>query len=612
MAGRVPQDLDQLIAIIKKATAGIGITGDVSSAISAHTIIPDAHHNWPLLDTDIPASIARDTEVTSAISAHTIIPDAHHDPVTSGDGIGVAGQAVSVNSTVLRTNAHAIPATTDTYDLGSATKLWRKGWLSELESVLFVENSVQVTGGWWMIPHGSGTLAEDVDVSETQIDFGTALSVNDFILLRGNLQVEYMQVTAFVSGTTYTVSRNKDGSGANSWPQGQVFVVLGYTGDGRIEFDAQTAAPRMSIITQGTSYNAQTEIVRLGDLTGMPGVAGSPTGIFIGDASQYMKYHDGTLTIAGNGSGLTSISGGNITTGSIAADKISVSTLSAISANMGTVTAGTITGATIRTSSSGARVQMDTTALRGYNSSNAVQFEALTSDGKLTAGGGNVTLDADGVRIATASTDTFNTEKSLKFGSSAYTFGYVYTYVGANNSKVLVAANSATGESTSLSLVAVSGGADLYGRFSDDLQTLGTLYVGSQTFAGGDGDISYTGDLIARRSSVNHTVQAMHYLTTPVKLKDNVTVTTSGYVTLTGIPAAATAVLVYISQNSTTVARVVAAGYSSIYVPVVTRKAHPTIPEDELGTTPVASNQIYLYVDGTADNVFLYIYGYAI
>jgi hypothetical protein len=177
---------------------------------------------------------------------------------------------------------------------------------------------------------------------------------------------------------------------------------------------------------------------------------------------------------------------------------------------------------------------------------------------------------------------------------------------------VLVAANSATGESTSLSLVAVSGGADLYGRFSDDLQTLGTLYVGSQTFAGGDGDISYTGDLIARRSSVNHTVQAMHYLTTPVKLKDNVTVTTSGYVTLTGIPAAATAVLVYISQNSTTVARVVAAGYSSIYVPVVTRKAHPTIPEDELGTTPVASNQIYLYVDGTADNVFLYIYGYAI
>jgi hypothetical protein len=141
---------------------------------------------------------------------------------------------------------HILPETTDTYDLGSATTLWRKGWLSELESILFVQNSVQVTGGWWMVPHASGTLAEDVDTTQTQIDFGTAMTPNDFVILRGNLLVEYMQVGTLVSGTTYNVTRNLDGSGANAWPQGQVFVNLGYNGDGRIEFDAQTAGPRVS------------------------------------------------------------------------------------------------------------------------------------------------------------------------------------------------------------------------------------------------------------------------------------------------------------------------------------------------------------------------------
>ena len=37
---------------------------------------------------------------------------------------------------------HLIPTAADTYDLGSSTKLWRKGWLSELEAILFVQNSI--------------------------------------------------------------------------------------------------------------------------------------------------------------------------------------------------------------------------------------------------------------------------------------------------------------------------------------------------------------------------------------------------------------------------------------------------------------------------------------
>lgn len=59
--------------------------------------------------------------------------------------------------------------------------------------------------------------------------------------------------------------------------------------------------------------------------------------------------------------GTNAISTGNIQANAITAAKISVSSLSAISANIGTVTSGTITGALIRTSSSGARVEIDDT-----------------------------------------------------------------------------------------------------------------------------------------------------------------------------------------------------------------------------------------------------------
>lgn len=235
-----------------------------------------------------------------------------------------------------------IPSLTDSYDLGAATKLWRKGWLSELESILFVQNSVQVTGGWWMVPHGSGTLPADVVSGATQIDFGAAMTPGDFVLLRGNLAVEYLQIGTLVSGTTYNVTRNLDGTGANDWPAGHVFVILGNTGDGRIEFDAQTAGPRVSVFEQGAAYNTQTERVRIGDLSGWGSLTGY--GVAIGTPAGNRLTYDPTngLVIAGEGSGVTNINGGNIQADTITATQISATAIDGM----------TITGATIRTSPS--------------------------------------------------------------------------------------------------------------------------------------------------------------------------------------------------------------------------------------------------------------------
>ena len=226
---------------------------------------------------------------------------------------------------------------------------------------------------------------------------GKAAVTGSFILIRahdvdGNIRVEYMQVGALVSGTTYNVTRDLAGAHVTdpAWADGTPYAVLGVSGDGRIEFNAYDT-PRISIITQGATYNAQTEILRLGDLNGFPnsGITDQRWGIYIGNNTSYLKYYDGTLTIAGNGSGLTSISGGNITTGSITGDQLNLSSYLSINSN----TFG----------SDGVQLQHNGGNPRAYigNGSNRYfQFDGTT----ITWAAANASLDANGYLTATNAT----------------------------------------------------------------------------------------------------------------------------------------------------------------------------------------------------------------
>jgi hypothetical protein len=74
----------------------------------------------------------------------------------------------------------------------------------------------------------------------------------------------------------------------------------------------------------------------------------------------------------------------------VEADDINVESLSAISANLGAVTAGTITGLTIQTATTGARVVLDSSGLKTYNSAGTLITEATTATGGAVAvyGGG--------------------------------------------------------------------------------------------------------------------------------------------------------------------------------------------------------------------------------
>lgn len=311
-------------------TAGVTIDG---MDPSAHIANVNAHHNqahnilggdhtvsggiaFDLIGQDAANSLARLTPSDNPGSTAAILK-------TSPAG-ALSLQSVSA----VGVGSNLVPELTDTYDLGSSIRLWRKGWLSEIESVRFVENAVVVMGGFFMIPHASGTLGADVAGAATQIDFGQAMTPNDFVIFRGNGAVEYVQVGTLASGTTYNVTRNLDGSGANSWPAGQVYAVLGNSGDGRIELDAQTAGPRISVFEQGATYNAQDELVRIGDMTGWGSYTGH--GIGVGDPSgNHLKADAGGLAlVAGDGDVNLDTDGLSISIGSTYDPKKSVKFLS--------------------------------------------------------------------------------------------------------------------------------------------------------------------------------------------------------------------------------------------------------------------------------------------
>lgn len=179
----------------------------------------------------------------------------------------------------------------ETADIGTPTGIFRIAYISELVTFLLRRENVLVMDGTMVITKQSGKFPSAVASTDTQIDFGQNLTVGDFLLLRAEGQQEYMRVGTKVSGTTYNVTRNLDGTGADSWPAQSVYFVRGHQGDGWLELTA-TDDQRFSVFVQGVNWNNTTEIGRFGKLDGWQGAGLTGYGIAIGDYAnnQYMVY----------------------------------------------------------------------------------------------------------------------------------------------------------------------------------------------------------------------------------------------------------------------------------------------------------------------------------
>ncbi len=203
---------------------------------------------------------------------------------------------------------------------------------------------------------------------------------------------------------------------------------------------------------------------------------------FTSDPDTVLKESD-ALIVAGNGSGLTAISGGNITTGSVSATQLSATAIDGM----------TITGSTVRTAASGARVVMDSTGIKAYNSGGTEKFSVSASTGLLTATDGTFTgainassgsitgaltmgasgsITAGNVAINTSGitgtvTTGWNESVAYKFKSGATTIGGLFAYRDTGYTQVTMSANAKpltaepyeSGQSGRLTLSSISAGA---------------------------------------------------------------------------------------------------------------------------------------------------------
>ena len=187
-------------------------------------------------------------------------------------------------------SSHLIPTLTDTYDFGSFDKLWKQGYLGQLNAVLFALETQTLFQGYLTVGHDAGTLGAAVSSGATTVNFGKTMTPGDFIIIRaqdtgGTYTNEYMTVGSNVSGTTYNVTRNLSGLGAKNWADGLPFLVLGQSGDGRIDMFAYDGKPRMVFTTQGASDNAQTVGGVVGNMNGYCGYVTDLVGLCAGNPS---------------------------------------------------------------------------------------------------------------------------------------------------------------------------------------------------------------------------------------------------------------------------------------------------------------------------------------
>jgi hypothetical protein len=76
-----------------------------------------------------------------------------------GSGTWAATPTISGDVTI---SANLLPFPNDTSDLGSSTKQFRRGYISEINAVLFAKQTQQLYGGWLAVSKNAGTFGSAV------------------------------------------------------------------------------------------------------------------------------------------------------------------------------------------------------------------------------------------------------------------------------------------------------------------------------------------------------------------------------------------------------------------------------------------------------------------
>jgi len=216
-----------------------------------------------------------------------------------------------MNMTASRLN----PAGSISIDLGDYNRKWRTLYAAELYvETLVAQDVISTIGGRIMVAPTTTLIADLSSVATTMDVKHNNLVSGDYVYMAaapgGAAQVESMKVTSaattITGGYRYTVTRNQDGSGANSWVAGDAVADIGgAVGSGYIDLTATSTlhgqlGPTMTIFarTSTATWNGVKPTVSVGNLRSFVDYSSDTFGIAHGN--------DLTLTPTSGFSGITS------------------------------------------------------------------------------------------------------------------------------------------------------------------------------------------------------------------------------------------------------------------------------------------------------------------
>ncbi|MGL4648555.1 MAG: hypothetical protein ACRC1H_04040, partial [Caldilineaceae bacterium] len=223
--------------------------------------------------------------------------------------IGLKQITSQVDITLDPTGERILPTGSILKDLGNYNRKWRSLFAAELYVETLVAQDVLATiGGRIMVAPTTKLIADlssgatTIDVEHNNLHKGSGGSaIGAFIYLAtapgGIAQIEVMKVangaspTTITGGYRYSVTRNLDGTGANSWVAGDAVVNYGgAVGEGFIELTSTTTSqqhlgPTITIYSRtgvGT-WDAVKPVVSLGNLESFVDYAADEFGLAIGN-----------------------------------------------------------------------------------------------------------------------------------------------------------------------------------------------------------------------------------------------------------------------------------------------------------------------------------------
>jgi hypothetical protein len=199
--------------------------------------------------------------------------------------------------------ADILPNTGYTQNLGALTNKYLTLHAAELiVETLVAQNTIATIGGRILV--GPTTvLTSDLTSGATSIIVKHNQMANgDRVVMQANGNTEWMAIASSASGSgpyTYTVTRDLDSSGANTWTAGDAVFNTGAAGKGFIDLYSYSGIlsgngpTRVGNVRTGTNYNQVSPRWAIGNCNGIYGYSGDNWCVALGDdANAWVKIDD--------------------------------------------------------------------------------------------------------------------------------------------------------------------------------------------------------------------------------------------------------------------------------------------------------------------------------